>query len=473
MFRRTNAMISDSTAVAEAAVLEASPPSHAATALEERQVAAPPIATDAPPAEARTTIGTFQAFSIRNFQLLWSGMMFTSIALWVQMTTIGWVAYDITGSGALLGSMNTMRLVPAIFVAPVAGVVADRIPRLTIVTSSQVVLLACTTVLGLILLSGSIHIWHLFAFTLVAGCAQTFNQPARQTLVFDVVPRHLAPNAIALSNMAMSFSRAFGPMVGGALIVWLGAANNFFMQSIVYVVVIAITLMITIPRKPKTETTRRTAIHKEMLEGYKFALGDRRVRVLLMMSVVAPLFLVPVFFGIMPIFAKQAFHTEASGLGILLAGVGVGGFFGGLLTASLSNIDRRGLMQIIALVVFSLALIGFSLVAGLFGSIVLALPFLFLAGAAESLYMTTNQTVIQLLAPDHMRGRLASVLQIGPLVWPIGSLCAGIASDHINIAIVGVVFSAAALAFAIGLVLLSPHVRQMRLSQLTPIEARA
>lgn len=205
---------------------------------------------------------------------------------------------------------------------------------------------------------------------------------------------------------------------------------------------------------------------KDAAAGYKYAITQPQTRLLMFLSMISPIFLIPIYFSIMPVFAKVSFHVHASGLGILLATVGVGGFCGGLLTAALGNVDRRGMLQLIALLVFSLAVIGFAAVAGLTGNMYLALPFLFIAGMGESLFNTTNQTVLQLTAPDDMRGRLTSVMQLGPLLWPIGGLVAGTASDHINVAWVGVIMGGTALVIGVGLFFFSPRMRQLRMSDL-------
>ena len=150
----------------------------------------------------------------------------------------------------------------------------------------------------------------------------------------------------------------------------------------------------------------------------------------------------------------------------MFGAIGVGGVFGGLLTASLNRVDRRGLLQLTALFVYSASQGAFSIVGAATGSMILAVPFLVLAGAAEALFNTTNQTVLQLVAPDHLRGRVVSVLQVSPLLIPVGALIGGTLADIMDAAIVGMLLSG--LAFGIGLAILafSPRMRNLRLSQL-------
>ena len=179
-------------------------------------------------------IGTFYAFRFRNFRYLWIGNAFTSLAMWIQQTTLGWVVYDLTGSGSLLGAVNSLRTVPSFFISPLAGLAADRFSRNRIVGISQFMLFLNTFFLAAVLWLQVAGVGNLFLFALVIGVANAFNMPARQTMVFDVAPRHAIPNALALSNLAFSGMRTIGPMVGGILIVLFGPANNFFLQSLMY-----------------------------------------------------------------------------------------------------------------------------------------------------------------------------------------------------------------------------------------------
>ncbi len=416
------------------------------------------------PEQGAVPAGTFHAFRYPNYRLLWLGNAFTATAQWVQNTTMGWVVYDLTGSGSMLGAVNGMRIIPTLVLSPVAGVVTDRFSRNRVIAVSQVALFTFTFALATGLALHAIDVWHLFLFAFLVAVANTFNMPARQTMVFDVVPRAVIPNAVALSNVAMSVSRTLGPMVGGLLIVWLGPANNFYLQGCAYLAVMVTVLQIPLP--PRDLRRQRRSFFRSMADGYAFAARDPQARLLLLMSVISPLFLIPMHNALLPIFAKRVFQSDAAGLGILLAAIGAGGVLGGVLAASLSGVDRRGLVQLAALLVFSLSQALFAAVGAATGNLLASLPLLVLAGVAESVFNTTNQTVLQLVAPDHLRGRMASVLQVGPLLIPVGSLAAGTLADSVGAPLVGMGFSF--IAFAIGLVVLvcSPRMRALRLSGL-------
>jgi hypothetical protein len=263
--------------------------------------------------------------------------------------------------------------------------------------------------------------------------------------------------------MAMSTTRAIGPMIGGALIVAFGAAANFSLQAIAYLCVLGTVLFIHLPPQP---SPGRRNVFKDMREGYGFVFSNPQARVLFMMTLINPLFLIPLHMGVLPILAKDVFAGGASSLGIMLGALGVGGIFGGLLTASLNRVDRRGVMQLIALSIYSLSQATFSVFALVFGEMWVALPFLLIAGAAESVSNTTNQTVLQLLAPDALRGRINAALQLSPMLWSLSVLVAGAMADRTGAPTVGIVFSMAGFFVTIAITLLSPRMRNLRLSRL-------
>jgi MFS family permease len=338
-----------------------------------------------------------------------------------------------------------------------------------VVALSQLAQLVFTVALGLDLLLGIIQVWHLFVFTVLAGGAWAFNQPARQTLVFDVVPRRVVPNAVALSNVAFSFSRTFGSAGAGALLVAFGAATSFFLQGLANLTIMSTVLLMRLPAGRPAPAQRRSVL-RELVDGYGYALRNPQARLLLLVMTINPLLLIPLHLALLPIFAAHVFASGAVGLGLMLGSIGAGGFLGGLLTASLNRVDRRGLLQLAALVVHSTAQAAFCLVGVLSGQLWLALPFLVVAGAAESVSQTTNQTVLQLLAPDHLRGRLTSALQVSVVIMPLGVLVAGSLADLFGAPAVGVGLSLTALATTLAILTFAPRLRRLRLSQLAQVK---
>src|SRR6266508_2570353 len=170
-------------------------------------VPAAELATAAVGEEGRGEVGSFHAFRYRDFRFLWLGSAFQSAAMWIQLTTMGWLSYDLTGSGGLVGAVSSVGNLSTPFVAPFSGLASDRFSRNLVVAVSQALLFINALALAAVIALGMLEVWHLFVFAIVGGTLNAFNQPARQTLVFDVVPRAVVPNAVALSNIAFSTMR--------------------------------------------------------------------------------------------------------------------------------------------------------------------------------------------------------------------------------------------------------------------------
>lgn len=412
-----------------------------------------------------TRVGTFEAFRYRDYRLLWSGNFLTTIANWIQITTMGWLAYALSGSGTTLGAVMAMRSIPTLIMAPLAGMAADRYSRNVIIAVSQLGLFGLTFLFALDIALGLVQVWHLFVFTLLIGAANSFNQPARQAYVFDLVPEHVVPNAVATNNIAMSTGRMLAAAGAGALIVAFGAATNFFVQSLMYLGIMGTVLAIR--TSPGTgRAVNRQFFLRGIVEGYGYARRNPQARLLLLMMIINPLFFIPVHDALLPIFASSVLPGGAEALGLLLGALGAGGFAGGVLVATLSHVNRRGLLQLVALLIHGSTLATFCTVAFLTQRLWLALPILLASGVAESVHMTTNQTVLQLLAPDHLRGRITGVLQLSSLLNPIGVLTAGILADHLGPVGAGVGLSLCGFSLVVSIFVCSSRMRTLRLSEL-------
>lgn len=416
-------------------------------------------AADGAPAPAAPRLGTFASLRLRDFRLLLLGTTLSNAAQWIQQVTLGWLVYDLSASGTVLGSINLVRSAATIGLAPLAGIAIDRLSRRTLLLGVNAWLLAISLTLGLALLTGRADLWHLFAFTFLGGAAQAVDLPLRQTLVFSLVPRALAPNAVALVQTGWALMRSLGPAIGGFLILWFGPGGNFLVQAGAYALIALNTARIAFPAG--SAGGARRAVLRQLGDGLRYIAQERGTRTFVLMGWVLPLFIIPNFAALPPIYAKDIFRGGPEVLGLLLASVGVGGIGGGVVTASLGHLERRGLLQLVALLLLSLALIGFALSATLWS----ALPLLALAGFFEMIYLTTNQTLLQLSVPDELRGRVSGIVSLTAGLSPVGAVVAGAGADLIGPRAVTVVLCSIAAAIAVGVFIGSPTVREYRLSQ--------
>jgi MFS family permease len=353
-----------------------------------------------------------------------------------------------------------------LLLAPVSGVVADRFDRRYGLAASQLLMVAISVWIAILLATESVLVWHLFAFSILSGVAAVFDRTLRSTLVFHSVPRAEAANAVALNSIAFSVTRAVGPSVAGLLIAAVGAAWNFGIQALLYSGVVFAALSVRAP--PPVRRQGRSTAWQDTKEGVRFTATDPVARMMIVLGLVPPILLIPSFSALMPIFAADVFKSGPQGLGLLLSAVGVGGILGGLVAAWTARYDQTGLIQTLALAVFAFSLIAFAASP----NIAIAVVFLVLAGIAEMVHHTVHVTTLQMCAPEHMRGRIASLLPIFPAFISIGALCAGVLADFLGPESVVILLAVCALGVVIAAWSSSTAVRELRMSRLISGEPR-
>ena len=311
---------------------------------------------------------------------------------------------------------------------------------------------------GIVLLVDSTVVWPLFLFSFLGGIAQAVSIPLRQTLVFSIVPRSLAPSAVALVQTGWAVMRSIGPAIGGFLILWVGPAGNFFVQAVAYALVAVTILKLNLPNRGID--VARSKQSGGFREGWDFIKEHPITRAFLFMGWVLPLFIIPNFGALTPIYAKDVFSGGPETLGLLLSAIGIGGILGGFLTASLGQLDRRGLLQLASLLLTSLSLIAFALTTSLWVAFVC---FVF-AGFFEMIYLTTNQTLLQLSIPDDLRGRVTGIVSLNAGLFPVGALIAGVGADLVGPQVMTLLLSGSAAVLAIIVFFASPTIRNYSLS---------
>lgn len=406
-------------------------------------------------------IGTFHALGIPSYRWLWMSNVFSSAGMWVQMATLGWVVYDLTDSGALLGGINGMRAIPMLLFAPLAGLAADKLDRRKLMLTTNFIVIVVSVILGIGVIAGRVEVWHLFLFALIGGIVMVFNMPAQQTVVFDLVPRNVIPNAVALGSAAFNVTSVVGPGIAGFFIAWWGPGINFILQGVAFVAVMFCIMMIAFPQR-KMSTQPRASMAKNMMDGVRYVSKDRIARMLVILAVIPSIFIMPSMMALAPVFAKDVFNSGPNGLGLLMSAMGLGGFLGALFAASIGHFERRGILQLVMLGISGVALFLFAVSPVLY----IALPLIAVAGFAQMTYMTNNQTVLQLSVPDHMRGRVTSLFMLNMALMPVSSIVMGSLSDIFGASVVVASAAVAVLMIAILMAFFVPAIRNMRMSEL-------
>ena len=375
---------------------------------------------------------------------------------WTQQAALGWVIYEITGSGTLLGAVMGVRAIPMVLLTPLSGVAADRYDRQRLLQASQALAAAVSLALGAALALGIASTPMLFVFTLLMGAANVMDRPARFTTAFELVPRPIAVKAVALNTIGFSTMRVLGPAAAGYLIATVGAAGSFFVQGTLYAAAGFMALFVVFPlRKP---VPKRSAV-ADMREGLGFALRDPATRLLLILGALPFFLLIPVFGTLYPIYAKDVFLEGPKGLGLLLTAVGAGGLLGGFFANMLAHVERQALLQAGWALLMALAI----LCIAASPTLTLALMFSFVGGMAEMAHSSSNLAMLQMAAPEDMRGRIASLSMLYPALISLGGLCAGVLSDFLGVRGASAVLACAAIVAVAALYFLSPNLKDLKL----------
>jgi MFS family permease len=287
------------------------------------------------PASSGNYIPFLSSLRISNFRFLLTGTVTTNAAQFIQQVTLNWLVYNLTGSGAMLGYLNLTRAAASLGMVPIAGVLIDRLDRRKLMLINNCWLFIITLTLGFLLIFGSPHLYYLFIFSFMGGLAQTIDNTLRQVVVFNLVPRAYTPNAMALIQTGWGLMRTLGPAIGGFLILWFGPGGNFMVQASAYLLVMFSIYKIQFG-KSKTGANHNSPL-QNIKEGVRYLAKSRATRTFMGMGFVLPLFIVPVFNVLTPIYAKDVFHGGPDTLGLIMAFTGVGGILGGLFTASILN----------------------------------------------------------------------------------------------------------------------------------------
>ena len=280
--------------------------------------------------------------------------------------------------------------------------------------------------MGVLVVSGFLEVWHLFVFTVITGVTWAFVDPVRQTLVPALVPREDLMNAVALNSAAFNLTKIIGPSLGGALIVFSGAGGNFFVQSLAYIGVLVSIYWTAIPPTP-TEARQSSAV-ANLKEGLVYVWSNPSVFALMTTALVPRIFAVP-YQTLMPVFQKDVLKVGPEGLGMLLAAPGLGAILAGLMLATLANRFRRqGILLLVSLVSLGIAMNLFSWTT----SFPMALLALIAVGSCQVFYMATTNTMLQVMVPDHLRGRVMSIYALDRGLMPVGALMAGVSAHLIG-----------------------------------------
>lgn len=382
--------------------------------------AALPRATPRPFAERVRTLETFRALRNNpNFRRYWCGQLCSNMGTWVQTVAQGWLVYNLTQSAFMLGVTGFVQMAPVFMFSLYGGVMADRIERRRLMVYTQTGMMLCAFVLAFLVLRGVATIGHVLVLAFLTGSINAFNTPVRQSIVGDMLDnKDDLKNAIAINSTQFQLSGFLGPALAGLMIAAFGVGWCFFFKGLSN---FGVLWTLTSIRLPPLPPRRRTSAIQSISEAFAYIRREPMVMALLVVAAVPSLFARP-YQTMLPAFAEGVLAAGPTGLGILQSAAGLGAVCGSLAIASLSDTRKSGGILVGAVFVLGFALEAFGMSRVMFVSILS----LFVVGFAQMAYGALNQTFLQHMVPDELRGRVLAVLTLATFgMQPFGSLQSG------------------------------------------------
>jgi MFS family permease len=367
---------------------------------------------------------TIRALDHRNFRLFFSGQSISLVGTWMQRIALGWLVYRLTNSAFLLGAVGFAGQIPVFFMAPFAGVFADRWNRQRMLILTQTLATVQALLLALLVLTETVAVWQIIALSAFLGIVNAFDMPIRQSFILEMIEnKEDLGNAIALNSSMVNSARLLGPSLAGLLIAAVGEGICFLLNGLSYVAVIA--ALIAIKTRPRPAKPRRTNALYELRQGFAYAFGFAPIRDILLFLGLVSLTGMP-FTVLMPIFAKDILHGGPNVLGFLMGASGVGALAGALYLASRKSVLGLGKLIPLAAGCFGAGLAGFSLSRYFW----LSLALMLITGFGMIVQMAASNTILQTIVDDDKRGRVMSFYTMAFVgITPLGSLLEGFAAS--------------------------------------------
>ena len=408
---------------------------------------------------------TVRSLRHRNFQLFFAGQLVSLVGTWMQSVAQSWLVYRMTRSSALLGLVGFASQIPVFLLGPFGGALADRANRRRVLVVTQAASMALALALAALTLSGAVRVWHVFALATLLGVVNAADIPTRQAFVVQMVRREDLMNAIALNSSMFNGARIIGPAIAGILVARLGEGWCFFANGVSYVAVIAGLLAMRLATTAPARMTGSALAH--MAEGIRFVAGASPVRALILLLGVVSFVGMP-YAVLMPVFAEEVLHRGASGLGLLMGASGAGALIGSLSLAARRGIRGLGTWIAAAGAGFGISAVLFALSRTFWLSALALVP----VGLFLMVQMASSNTLIQVMVPDELRGRVMAVYSMMFMgMAPFGSLLAGALAGNVGapatVAAGGLLSLAASLVFRAWLPRLRSEAREMILANET------
>lgn len=364
----------------------------------------------------------FSALQHRNYRLYFFGQAVSVTGTWMQSLAMSWLVLSLTSSAIKLALVNVLQFAPTLVLGLIAGVVADRVPKRSLLVCTQSIAALGSATLAFLIWSDNIDLWHVYLVALIVGISNSFDMPTRQAFVSDMVGKEDLANAIALNSTLFNMGRLIGPALAGIVLGAFGVAACFTIDAISYLAVIGSLLIMR--NLPKIKTSRVRKPIESLREGLAYVRATPVIGYIIVFAGLVGVF--GINFNVwMPLLAKQELDTGPTGFGLLMSSLGIGALIGALMLAFRSrNVNTNRLVT--TALILGIGEIALGLVTEAAPTLILAMAVSVVVGFGLTSTMSMANTVVQSTAPDELRGRVMSVyIMVGTGVAPLGALLAG------------------------------------------------
>ena len=372
-------------------------------------------------------VRTFDSLRYRSYVFIWLATVFSSAGFWLQQVVVGWLTYEVTASAFWTSLALGLDALPILLIGPIGGVLVDNFDRkklLAFVYGYQAVV---TTIFSIVAITGNLEAWHIFAFIFFMGLSWVISDPARMSLIPNIVPKENLVNAFALNSMAFSVTRLGIPALGGVLIVVIGTGPTLLLEAALQVCAVCTALFLQVKHTDRP-ALRLPKVFSDLREGASYVLSQPLLIGLFTLTAMPALLIMPSIQGLMPVYAAEVFKVDAKGLGLLLSAVGAGSTVGTFVLASVGDIKAKNIVMLGAAVALALTTALFSINA-FFPTAYLNL--MVISAAMMTLFSVSSATV-QSTVPDQYRGRVSGLYMLTWGLFPFGSLAAGFLAEHLG-----------------------------------------
>ena len=408
--------------------------------------------------ERRPPFGrTFSAFQYPGYRLLWISMAVAMTGMQMQMIARGLLAYELAGNFAAVGGLAAAWGIPQFFLALPGGAIADRMDKRTILLLTQAAVLLQALAIGLLVSFDAISLELMFLFGIVLGGTFSFNMPARQAYIPELVPKHELMNAIALNNTAMNATRLFSPVAAGIFVAVWGFAVTYYITAAMYALAWVAVWLLPSSTAHLAGASTRGGMFAEIRIGLRYVRSNQALRTLMLMAFV-PIAVGMPFVTILPAFVSGDLELGSVGFGLLMALNAVGALAGSLMIATLNPAGRLARTQLLLGLGWGVGLVMLGVGSFAFGVAGAAVAIMVI-GACSMSYMALNNAMIMTSSEPAYHGRIMSLYMLTFGVFPLMGLPLGLLGDAIGGYATFTMLGVGILAFVAFVVLFVPSER--------------